>query len=277
MEIGLSTYLFSNRRLSSHILDQVLAAGIETIEIYAARQHLDYHDKNHVQDVAQWFLDHGVRLHSVHAPLFSGYGSGRSGELPLSAAYLERRPRIDSMDEIKRALEVADRLPFRFLILHLGLQGEEYDPRKFDAAFTSVEHLRLFAKDLGTQILLENTQNELSTPNRLLHFIQYTRLDVRVCFDTGHAHLADGVLPQLDVLKEVVSTVHLHDNGRENDDHLLPFDGTIEWDPVVQTLRGLDGQPPLLLEPRDYGPEQTGMLKIQEVMRKIREQGIGNR
>lgn len=273
MELGLSTYLFSEQRLAPHILDQILEAGIATFEIYAARRHWDYHDKNHVQDVAQWFLDHNAVLHSVHAPLFSGFGSGRAGELPLSLAYLERRLRIDSMDEVKRALEAAERLPFRFIILHLGLPGEEYDPRKFDAAFTSIEHLRVFAKERGTQILIENTQNELSSPARLLHFLQYTRLDVKVCFDIGHAHLAGSVLEALDTLKETISTVHLHDNRAQNDDHLLPFSGTIEWSPVLDALRSLNAQTPLLMEPRDYGPEQTSMAKIQEVVRRIGEVG----
>jgi sugar phosphate isomerase/epimerase len=277
MEVGLSTYLFSDHRLSSHILDQMLNAGIQAIEIFAARRHLDFYDKNHVQDVAQWFLDHGVSLHSVHAPLFSGLGSGRAGELPLSPAYLERRLRIDSMDEMKRALEVAERLPFSFFILHLGLPGEEYDLRKFDAAFTSIEHLRLFAKERGTQVLIENIPNELSTPKRLLYFLQYTRLGVKICFDTGHAHLTESVLPEFEALKDVIATVHLHDNHHENDDHLLPFSGTIEWDPVLEALRAQNGQAPLLLEPRQYGPEQTGMPKVQEVVRKIREQVARNR
>jgi sugar phosphate isomerase/epimerase len=277
MEVGLSTYLFSDHRLSSHVLDQMLDAGIQTMEIFAARRHLDYYDKNHVQDVAQWFVDHGVRLHSVHAPLFSGLGSGRAGELPLSPAHLEKRLRIDSMDEMKRALEVAERLPFAFFILHLGLPGEEYDLRKFDAAFTSIEHLRLFAKERGTQILIENIHNNLSTPKRLLYFLQYTRLDVKICFDTGHAHLSEGVRPELEELKEVIATVHLHDNRRENDDHLMPFSGTIEWDPVLEALRSLNGQAPLLLEPRDYGLEKTGMPKIQQTIVKIREALTGNR
>jgi sugar phosphate isomerase/epimerase len=276
MEIGLSTYLFSSHRLSSHILDQMLNAGIRAMEIFATRRHLDYYDKNHVQDVAQWFLDHGLSLHSVHAPLFSGMGSGRAGELPLSPAYLERRLRIGSMDEMKHALEVAERLPFSFFILHLGLPGEEYDPRKFDAAFTSIEHLRLFAKERGAQILIENIHNDLSTPQRLINFLQYTRLDVKICFDTGHAHLSGGVVPEFDALKDVIATVHLHDNRRESDDHLMPFSGTIEWGPVLEALRSLNGQAPLLLEPRDCGPEQTGMAKVQEVIRKLREQGRGN-
>jgi sugar phosphate isomerase/epimerase len=107
---------------------------------------------------------------------------------------------------------------------------------------------------------------------------------VRVCFDTGHAHLAGGVQPAFDTLKNAVSTVHLNDNLGQNDDHMMPFSGTIEWKPVVEALGALNEQSPLLLEPRDYGPEQSSMAKVGEVARRIkeevagvREQGTGDR
>lgn len=271
MEIGLSTQLFVNQRLSSHILDQIREAGITQIEIFAARQHLDYHDVNHVRDVAQWFRDHAVRLHSVHAPVFAGIDGERSGGLAISLAYTEKRLRIDSMDEIKRALEAAERVPFRYLVVHLGLAEDEYNLRKFDAAFTSLEHLKIFAKERGVQLLLENTPGDLGGPERLAQFIQYTRLDVKVCFDTGHAHLAGGVEPGLEMLKPYVAALHLHDNHHEEDEHLLPFAGTIEWQPVLRAVRTLAEPAVCLLEPLDHGPEATGMPRVQETIRKINE------
>ena len=94
MNYGLSTSLFAAERLNSHILDKILAVGLRHLEIMAARQHLDYHDVNQVRDVAQWFTDHGVTLHALHAPLFSDWNWGRSGGLLISVASLERRARI---------------------------------------------------------------------------------------------------------------------------------------------------------------------------------------
>ena len=108
MDYGLSTYLYANERLGSHVLDKILGAGFKTIEVFAARQHLDYTDRNQVRDVAQWFHDHQIKLHAVHAPLYSDAKWGSFGGIAVSVAYLERRLRIDSMDEIKRALEMAD-------------------------------------------------------------------------------------------------------------------------------------------------------------------------
>ena len=270
MEFALSTHLFVNDRLTSHILDQILAAGIRQIEIFAARQHLDYHDPNHVRDVAQWFNDHDVKLHSLHAPLFADFDWGRSGGVAISVAHLERRHRIDSMEEIKRAIEVAERLPFRYLILHMGLPLEEYDLQKYDAAFTSLEHLKIFAKERGAQILLENIPNELTTPERLLQFIQYTRMDdMRICFDTGHAHMTSGVQPAFQTLKDRILSTHVHDNRREKDDHLLPFEGGIDWVETVRGFRSLDGQFPILFELRNYGPATPSLAQVREVIEKM--------
>ena len=270
MEFALSTHLFVGERLSSHILDQILAAGFRTIEIFAARQHLDYHDKNHVRDVAEWFRDHDVKLYSLHAPLYSDFDWGRSGGSSLSVAHLQRGRRIESMEEIKRAIEVAELLPFRFVILHLGLPGEEYDLAKFDAAMTSIEHLKIFAKERGAQVLLENTPNELSTPARLLQFISYTRLaDLKICFDTGHAHMTCGVPEAFQTLREHIASTHVHDNRRLKDDHLLPFDGEINWDQTVRNFRSVEGQFPVLFELRNYGPKQSGFGRLREVMERL--------
>ena len=269
MDFALSSHLFVSERLNSHVLDQVLAAGIRQIEIFAARQHLDYYDQNQVRDVAQWFTDHGVALHSVHAPLYSDTDWGRLGGLAVSLAYLERRLRIDSMDEVKRAIEIAEQLPFRYLVVHLGLPGEEYDMRKFDAAFTSLEHLNIFAKDRGAQILLENIPNELSTPERLLEFIQYTRLKLDVCFDAGHAHMGGGVGPAFQALKERIRSTHVHDNNGAKDEHLMPFEGGIDWARTMRDFRAVDGQFPAVFELRDYGPDLSGLAKVRQVIEKM--------
>jgi sugar phosphate isomerase/epimerase len=271
MEFALSTYLFVNERLTGHILDKILAAGFSQIEIFAARQHLDYHDPNHVRDVAQWFQDHDLKLHSLHAPLYADQDWGRSGGSPISVTYLQRRLRINSMEEIKRSIEVAELLPFKYLILHLGLPGEEYEIERYDAALTSLEHLKIYAKERGAQILLENVPNQLTTPERILQFIQYTRMDdMRICFDTGHAHMAAGVEPAFHTLKDRILSTHINDNHHDKDDHLLPFEGGIDWVQTVRDFRTVDGQFPILFEVRNYGSAFATLGRLREVIEKMK-------
>ena len=269
MEYGLSTYLFVNERLSAHTLDRIVGAGFQTIELFAARQHLDYTDRNHVRDVAQWFSDHAVSLHSVHSPLFADARWGQLGGLAVSCAYLERRLRIDSMDEIKRALEIAEQLPFRFLVIPMGLPGDDYNMDRFDAVMTSLEHLKVFARDRGVRLLLENVPGDLGTPERLLQFIDYSRLGVEVCLDVGHAHLNQGLHAAFELLRPHIVSTHVHDNRGEKDDHLMPFDGSIEWTEAVRDLRRGEGKYPAIFEIRDRGQETTGLPKLAEVVDRM--------
>ncbi len=269
MEFALSTHLFVNERLSPHILDHILTAGFRTVELFAARQHFDYHDPHHVADIGQWFRDHELSLHSLHAPLYSDADWGRSGGLELSVASLERRHRIDSMEEIKRAIAVAEKFPFRYLILHMGLPGEEFEVEKFDAAFTSLEHLNIFAKDLGVTILLENIPSGLTAPDRLLQFIRYTRMDLGICFDTGHAQMTGGVHAAFEVLKDHIASTHVHDNRGEKDDHLVPFEGTIDWSATVRDFRSAGNRFPILFELRSYEPPMTILSRLGQVRERL--------
>ena len=269
MEYGLSTRGFSNERLGSRTLDRILQAGFRRLEIFAVRPHLDYCDANRVRDAAAWFSDHEVSCHALHVPPFTG--RERRGGLAISVAYLERRLRIDSMDEIKRVLDVAEYLPFGYLVLHLGLD-EDYALEKFDAAFTSLEHLRLFGQERGVKLLLENTRSPLGNPERLLQFLSYTRLeDVGICFDVGHARLTGGVQEAFQAITSRAASVHLHDNRGEMDDHLMPFDGSMDWAGIVRAFCPAGSAPafPALLELGESVPDATNLQRLREVVGKL--------
>src|SRR5215831_17096032 len=202
MQKAVSTYLYVKERLHPGILDGLVRAGAQAIEIFAARQHLDYANrKQHVREIADWFRSSGIPLNSVHSPMYGDYEFGRTGAPPVNVASTDRAGRIEAMDEVKRALEIAEQIPFRFLVQHLGTSNESFDDRKFEAAMTSVEHLRAFAKPLGVRILLENTPNELSTPDRLVEMIHNAHFDdVGVCFDFGHANMMSSVREAFEIL-----------------------------------------------------------------------------
>ncbi len=246
------------------------AVAPRRIEIFAARQHLDYANrKQHVREIADWFRNSGVPLNSVHSPLYADYEWGRTGAPPVNVASTDRAARIEAMDEIKRALEIAEQIPFRFLVQHLGTGNESFDERKFEAAMTSIEHLRAFAKPLGVRILLENIPNELSTPDKLVEFIQATHFDdLGVCFDVGHAHMMSSVPEAFEVLKSQIRSTHVHDNNKDKDSHLWPGAGSIDWKEAMALLRSATNTPPLLLEIEEDG-KVNPVEKMSEVFAKL--------
>ena len=250
MQRAVSTYLLVKERLHPGILDGLVRNGVQAVEIFAARQHLDYANrKAHVKEIADWFRTSGIPLNSVHSPLYADYEWGRAGAPPVNIASTDRAGRIEAMDEVKRALEIAEQIPFRFLVQHLGTANEDFSEKKFEAAMTSVEHLRAFAKPLGVRVLLENIPNDLSVPDRLVEFIRTTHFDdVGVCFDTGHAHIMSDVAQAFESVKSYIHSTHVHDNAKDRDSHLWPGAGTIDWKQTLDLLSEAPHRPPLLLE-----------------------------
>src|SRR5579862_8543412 len=250
MQKAMSTYVYVKERLHPGLLDSLVRGGAQAIEVFAARQHLDYANrKQHIREIADWFRTSGIPLHSVHAPLYADYEWGRTGSPPINIASTDRAARIEAMDEIKRAIELAEQIPFRFLIQHIGLPNESFNERKFEAAMTSIEHLRAFARPLGVSLLLENIPNDLSTPERLVELMNLLRYpDLGICFDVGHAHMMSSVHQAFSVLEGYIRSTHIHDNNRDKDTHLWPGEGNIDWDQTVQSLRTASLEPALLLE-----------------------------
>jgi sugar phosphate isomerase/epimerase len=252
----LSTHLFVNHRLTAALLTKIQNVGIPAVEIFCARQHLDYHDRAQVVELGHWFRDSDLKLHSLHSPMYNDEFWGRSGpQAVITITETRKTQRIQQVDEIKRALEVAEFIPFRYLIQHMGVSGEEFDMFKVDAAFSALETISIFARQRGVEVLLENTPNELSSAERLRQFDELTHLGLNYAFDTGHAHMNEGVETAFRLMKERIRSTHVHDNDGKDDSHLFPLmdgtGGTIDWPNTMQLLRSRADQYPLLLELRE--------------------------
>ena len=269
MERILSTYLFVSHRLTPELLGQVAEAGFQGVELFCARSHFDYHSREGILELARALSDRHLSLASLHAPTSRDLGPTREGGSPLSLCEVERVRRIEAMDEFKRAIDVAEDLRFPRMVMHMGGAREEADPRKRDAAFSSLEHLVLHAKHAGVTIALENTMNEMSEPAYLRTFVEETRLTgLRFCFDVGHANLMEGAPEEriekaFEAMRDLVATVHVHDNRGEKDEHLPPHDGAIDWTRAVKLLKtAADGNPPLVLELKEKtGHEAPGVAE----------------
>jgi sugar phosphate isomerase/epimerase len=243
MQRILSTYLFVSKKLNRELLAQIHGAGFQAVEIFASRSHFDYASKPEVQAIAQALADNHLQLGSVHAPTSRDLNVNREGGSPLSVTEIERVRRIEAMDELKRVIDVAEDLPFSRLILHMGGSRENADPRKRDAAFSSLEHLVLHAKHIGVTICVENTTSEMGAPSYLRSFVDETRLTgLRFNFDIGHAHMAEGpederIAKSFEPMKDLIASAHIHDNHGDKDEHLPPYDGSIPWPAAMALLK----------------------------------------
>lgn len=269
MQRILSTYFFVAKKLTPELVKEIHNARFQAIELFANRGHLDYTNKAEVRALGQILTDNRLRLLSLHAPTSRDFGLNREGGAPLSITEVERVRRIEAMDELKRAIDVAEDLPFDRMILHMGSHRDEADPRKRDAAFSSLEHLILHAKHAGVTICVENTTSEMGEPVYLRAFVEETRLTgLRFNFDIGHAHLADGpederVATSFEAMREQIASAHIHDNLGDKDAHLPPYDGSIDWLAALKLFRSLPGgEIPMTLELKEKtGPEAPSLLE----------------
>jgi sugar phosphate isomerase/epimerase len=269
MQRILSTYLFVSKKLSPELLAQISSARFQALEIFATRSHFDYATRGEVRAMASSLSEHHLQLASLHAPTSREISANREGGSPLSITEVERVRRIEAMDELKRVLDVAQDLPFARLILHMGGSRETADPRKRDAAFSSLEHLGLHAHHAGVTICIENTNSEMGDPTYLRTFVEETRLTgVKFNFDIGHAHLADGpeaerVARGFEPLHELVVSAHIHDNHGEKDEHLPPQEATIDWPSAMALFKTSPVKDlPLTLELKEKtGPDAASLAE----------------
>jgi sugar phosphate isomerase/epimerase len=270
MQRLLSTYLFISRKLTRELLGQIASCGFQGLEIFCSRSHFDYTNKSEVLEMGRALADNRLQLASLHAPTSRDLSATREGGQPLSICEVERVRRIEAMDELKRAIDVAEEIPFSRMIFHMGGPRETADLRKRDAAFSTLEHLILHARHLGVTICVENTTSEMGAPSYLRSFVDETRLaGLRFNFDIGHAHLADGpeedrVAESFAPLKDLVAGVHIHDNHGEKDEHLPPYDGTIDWLAAVKLLKSApETNLPLVLELKEKGGPEVSSTEVQ--------------
>jgi sugar phosphate isomerase/epimerase len=273
MNRALSTHVLVNHRLTVAWLNRIQQAGIPAVEIFCARQHLDYRNKAQIAELGHWFRDSELKLHSLHAPMYTDEIWGRSGpHAVITITEPVKGRRLPMVDEIKRALEIAEVIPFRYLIQHMGVGGEEFDMRKFDAAFSALEQLSLFARQRGVEVLLENIPNELSSAERLLQFEGLTHIGLDYVFDTGHAHMNEGVETAFRLMKDRIRSTHVHDNDGKSDLHLFPLaseGGTIDWKRTMQLLRSGESRFPLLLELREKPGVANPLETINQVFKEL--------
>lgn len=272
MQHVLSTHVFANHRLTTAWLERIWNAGIPAVEIFCARQHIDLYNRQQIAELGHWFRDSELKLHSVHAPMYTDEIWGRSGpHAVINITDTSKPKRLEMVDEVKRALEVAETIPFRYLIQHIGVAGEEYDERKIDAAFSALEEINLFARQRGVDVLLENTPNALASAERLVLFIGLTHLKLDFCFDVGHANMNEGIETAYGIMKSRIRSTHLHDNDAKSDQHQFPFaaGGTVNWKKTMELLRSAPDQYPLLLELHDT-PDFTHALEdVKGIFEKL--------
>src|SRR5205085_8201765 len=113
------------------------------------------------------------------------------------------------------------------------------------AAARSAEEICRLAERCGVRVAFEVIPNDVSSPSALVQLLERDLDETRagLCLDFGHAHLLGDVADAVETAAEHLIATHVHDNRGRDDEHLLPFRGSINWDTALLTMQkiGYDG------------------------------------
>lgn len=139
------------------------------------------------------------------------------------------------------------------VVMHLSRKYVAPEPNSL--GLSRIKEITEYAKELNVKVAFENT--------RLTSHLDYVMKNidsdnVGMCFDTGHFHAFSNDELNFELYKNKIFAVHLHDNDSSSDQHLLPFDGTIDWKRIMEILNKCNYNGPITLEIK-YKKEYSNM------------------
>lgn len=245
MRFGISTHLFHDQRLSRDHLAAIRSRGFDAVEVFATRSHFDYHDAAAIEQLAAWLSETGLALHGIHAPITDRLGAGDQWGEVISNAVPDTTRRQHAVREAGAALNIARTIPADVFVVHLGTPAAKGGENSRGAALRSAEEICRLAEPVGVRVAFEVIPNDLSSASALVTLLERDLEAPRagICMDFGHAFLMGEIADAVETAAEHVITTHVHDNRRKQDDHLVPFEGRIDWDSALMSMQkiGYDG------------------------------------
>lgn len=129
------------------------------------------------------------------------------------------------------------------LIIHLS---SSFNPPPFNTlGLSRYQRICDEAEKQGVLIAFENL--------RRVDYLGYVMENIespakRFCFDIGHEFIYNGGAGVLEKHGSYLSCFHLHDNFGKEDDHILPFDGKIDWRNFAKRYVSIGKDIPITLE-----------------------------
>ncbi len=273
VRFGISTHLYHDRQLTCDHLAEIAAYGFESIELFATRSHFDYHDETVISSLKRWLEDTKLTLHGIHAPVAESFLDG-VWSASLSNATTDSIRRMHAIREAEQALQIARLIHTHYLIVHLGTptnQSSQQSDNCRKAAIQSLQELHQLASPFDVKIALEVIPNGLSTANSLVHMLEdELRLPgIGICMDFGHAFLTGDLIDEIETASGHVITTHVHDNGGVRDDHLVPFDGLIDWSGALTAIQKIGYEGAFVLELENTSTPSTVLEKAQRARKRF--------
>jgi sugar phosphate isomerase/epimerase len=277
VRFGISTHLYHEQPLGPEHLRELAEFGFHHVELFATLGHFDYHSPAAIDQLAGWLREAQLELHSVHAPIVEHVRHGEWGP-PLSTAAAADAARTRAVAEAVAAIEIARTIPYRYLVVHLGVPDDMKPPADANArlaAQRSLVEIAEAAARVGVQVAVEVIPNKLSAAHALVRLVEedldLDQPGVGICLDMGHAFLMGDLADAIETVSGELMTTHVHDNRGRNDEHLVPFDGRIDWPTALMSLEKVGYEGLIIFELANTSTPREVLDKTVGVRRRFEE------
>ena len=147
------------------------------------------------------------------------------------------------VERFQNDLKICKENGIDLVCMHLTSKSEAPGPNEI--GIRRLQKIADAAKELGIKIAFENTKIK----GYQEYVLKYIKNDnVGICLDSGHlhAHFQDEL--NFDLFKDKIFCVHLHDNFGVKDQHLIPFEGTLDWMWLIGKLKECNYNGPITME-----------------------------
>jgi sugar phosphate isomerase/epimerase len=241
MKIGISTTLNYDIPLTE-MLPLVKAAGFDAVSLGGKREHSNFHLTEGRAQIGRLLDETGLILDSIHAPFKREDGD-------ISA--LEEEIRTGAVENLKNAVDAANVLRAPIVILHLNARFPgAATPERIEQVRHSMHELVPYAEAKNIRLACENLVRE--SEHRIFETIlaEFTQPHVGFCYDSAHDYISGTNFKTLERYGDRLFTIHIVDDiETRQDDHLLPFEGKIDWQDFSRVFKKTDYKGIFLLEP----------------------------
>lgn len=236
-------YGFARGHLSTD-LDLAIRLGAQCLEILP-----DWRTFPDPSDVRVQVADRGLSIHSAHGCW--GGQSIRAERVDLGQP--DPHEQRAGIDDLKRCIDWLGEAGGTFLVVHPGGLS---DPAQFamrrEALARALIELADHTRESGVIVCVENMPPGVHPGSRMADLAELLaeldRTELALALDTGHANMTATAAEETLAAGALLRTTHVHDNNGQQDNHLPPGLGTVDWDAWVRALDAIGYTGPVMLE-----------------------------
>lgn len=184
--------------------------------------------------------DAGIEISQVHGPW----------TWPIREVTQEGR--LERLESMKKSIRYTSLLGCKNWVVHPHMPfdlkdvGTGHEHLTWDMNLAFFRELLKVAKECDVIICLENmpfAELSISKPQDILKLVKEIDDDnFKICLDTGHVAFFRelSVGDSVRQLSGYIRTFHIHDTVYDNDLHLMPYFGRIDWADFIESLKEIN-------------------------------------